>query len=227
MFSYMRNNPETWHKNFWPQVIKQSGKTYALIWLLLVWTAFTGKHKTVVICVLSLLLTLATVTAIKETVGRARPRNVIKAETKAEEDHFFHSHSFPSGDTASVFAAGTVLAFAVPWPVTIGFAACCCGVGFLRVVEMAHYPSDVFAGAALGILCGWLANKIAEKKPQIEHILRGLERKISIIGVIIIPIIMWLSQGPDNFKIFLKFYFPAAIVMLLAGRWLMNRQSAR
>jgi membrane-associated phospholipid phosphatase len=224
----MQNNPETWHKNFWPQVIKQLGKNYDLIWLLLVWVAFTGKRKTVIICLLSLLITLAAITAVKETVRRTRPRDVIKAQTATEDKKAVsRSWSFPSGDTASVFSAGTVLAFAVPWPVTIGFAGCCCGVGFLRVVELAHYPSDVLAGAALGILCGWIAIKIAQKKPQIENILGGLERKISIIGVIIIPIIMWKFQGLDNFKIMLKFYFPAAIVMLLIGRWLMNRQPVR
>ncbi len=60
--------------------------------------------------------------------------------------------SFPSGHTITAFAIATVFAERyrrhrwVPW-VAYGAAAL---VGFSRVTLQAHFPADVFAGAALG-----------------------------------------------------------------------------
>jgi undecaprenyl-diphosphatase len=227
VFSYMRSHPETWHKNFLPQALKQLGRGYALIWLLLIWVGFTGRHRTVIICLLSLLITLAAVTVIKEAVRRPRPRDVITAQTNVESrKDIFRSWSFPSGDTASVFAAGAVLAFAVPWPVTLVFAACCCGVGILRVAVLAHYPSDALGGAATGILCGWAAISIRNRYPGIESIFKGKERMLSFAGIILIPILIWFSKDIDDFRIFLEFYVPVALVIVVGGR-LRKLQKAR
>ena len=60
--------------------------------------------------------------------------------------------SFPSGHTIAAFSIATVFADRyrrhrwVPW-VAYGLAS---AVGFSRVTLQAHFPSDVFAGAALG-----------------------------------------------------------------------------
>ncbi len=61
--------------------------------------------------------------------------------------------SFPSGHATVAFACATVLALAVPrlrWPL-FGLAAL---VAFSRVYVGVHYPLDVLAGAALGVLIG-------------------------------------------------------------------------
>jgi membrane-associated phospholipid phosphatase len=219
VFSYLRENPPTWNKNFCVQAFKQLGKVYAPVWLLLFWAWITGKHKTAIICFLSLLITMAAVLPVKTLVRRLRPKDVIKAETKNEnETKLSRSWSFPSGDTASVFAVGTILAFAIRRPFIPGLAACCGGIGILRVAELAHYPSDVFGGAALGILCGWAAMRIRKLRPEIENIFKGREEILSFIGVIIIPILVWIFQGPDNLKMLLEFYFPAGLIISVAGR---------
>jgi membrane-associated phospholipid phosphatase len=60
--------------------------------------------------------------------------------------------SFPSGHAAGVFSVATVVAARyrnhrwVPW-VAYGFASV---ISFSRVTTSAHFPSDVFLGAALG-----------------------------------------------------------------------------
>ena len=64
----------------------------------------------------------------------------------------FKGSAFPSGHAAGVFSVATVVATRyhnhrwVPW-VVYGFAT---AVSFSRVTTSAHFPSDVFLGAALG-----------------------------------------------------------------------------
>ncbi len=210
VFSYLRENPQKWDRTLWAQALKLLGRGYPLVWFLLAWVWLTGKHKTVIVCLLALLITLAAVTVIKETVRRPRPRDAVTAETKVgDKKAVFKSWSFPSGDAASVFAAGAVLAFAMPWPATIVFALCCCGVAILRVAAMAHYPSDVLGGAATGILSGWSAILIRNRYPEIENIFKGREKMLSFIGVILILMLIWLLQGRDRLIMLLEFYAPS------------------
>jgi membrane-associated phospholipid phosphatase len=64
----------------------------------------------------------------------------------------FKGSSFPSGHSAGVFSVATVVATRyqrrrwVPW-VAYSFAAV---ISFSRISSSAHFPSDVFLGAALG-----------------------------------------------------------------------------
>jgi membrane-associated phospholipid phosphatase len=219
VFSYLRENPQTWQKFRWAEAVKQLGRAYPLIWLLLAWVWLTGKHKTVIVCLLALLITLAAVTVIKETVRRPRPRDVITVQTKGSDAKgIYKSWSFPSGDTASVFAAAAVLAFVMPWPATLAFAICCCGVAILRVVVLAHYPSDAFGGAATGILSGWLAILTRNRYPEIVNVFNGRERIISFIGVLVIPVLIWCLQDRNKLIILLEFYVPLVIIMVVVDR---------
>jgi len=71
-------------------------------------------------------------------------------------------HSFPSGHTASSFAAATALAFYYPKaaPLAYGVAV---GVGASRVHLGVHFPSDAAVGGVIGIGIGtfsaWLFKK--------------------------------------------------------------------
>lgn len=60
-------------------------------------------------------------------------------------------HSFPSADAASAFAGaiavGLIFPRARPW---LLLAACV--VAAMRVLRLAHWPSDVIAGAAVGVV---------------------------------------------------------------------------
>jgi membrane-associated phospholipid phosphatase len=95
--------------------------------------------------------------AIKAISRRKRPSDVVPGDSF--NDTFFNGgkspfkgSSFPSGHAAGAFAVATVVATRyhthrwVPWAV-YGFAT---AVSFSRITTSAHFPSDVFLGAALG-----------------------------------------------------------------------------
>lgn len=64
------------------------------------------------------------------------------------------SPSFPSGHTATAFALATSLSVKYPkWYVIAPSALWACSVGVSRMNEGVHYPSDVLAGAAIGVGC--------------------------------------------------------------------------
>lgn len=95
--------------------------------------------------------------AIKAVTRRKRPSDV--APGAPFNDTFFSGgkspfkgSSFPSGHAAGAFAVATVIAHRygrhrwVPWA-AYGFAT---AISLSRVTTRAHFPSDVFLGAALG-----------------------------------------------------------------------------
>jgi membrane-associated phospholipid phosphatase len=95
--------------------------------------------------------------AIKAVTRRKRPSDVPPG-TPFNDTFFsggkspFKGSSFPSGHAAGAFAVATVVATRyrthrwVPWAV-YGFAT---AVSLSRITTSAHFPSDVFLGAALG-----------------------------------------------------------------------------
>jgi protein-S-isoprenylcysteine O-methyltransferase Ste14 len=88
---------------------------------------------------------------------------------------------------------------------------------------LAHYPSDVLAGAALGIFCGWAAVRMRNRNPKIENVFGGAEQILSFIGIFSIPVFVWLFQGPDKLNILLTFYTPVAIIISLIA-WRLNKR---
>jgi len=95
--------------------------------------------------------------AMKAVTRRKRPIDVPPGQPF--DDTFFsggkspfHGSSFPSGHAAGVFSVATVVAeryrnhWWVPW-LAYSFAT---AISVSRVTNAAHFPSDVFLGAALG-----------------------------------------------------------------------------
>ena len=65
----------------------------------------------------------------------------------------YAQQSFPSAHTATVFGLAIGMSWAFPRGKYL-FIAIATLASIQRVVEFAHWPSDVLAGAAVGILCG-------------------------------------------------------------------------
>jgi len=95
----------------------------------------------------------------KSLSGRPRPRTVLGHKKSSNPDEFrgpFHGaawESFPSGHAASSMGAAVPLVLAAP---EIGVPVVCLSVciGGSRLVGLNHYPSDVIAGASLGLFFG-------------------------------------------------------------------------
>ncbi len=74
--------------------------------------------------------------------------------------------AFPSGHTATIFAAASTIAdtYHESWVPYVAYGTATI-VGISRVMESAHWPSDVFVGAIIGIG----STKIVENLPFNEH----------------------------------------------------------
>ncbi|MEK7473759.1 MAG: phosphatase PAP2 family protein [Patescibacteria group bacterium] len=121
----------------------------------------------------SALLALFTTNILGQLVGRFRPY-----EASSEIMRLIPSpltvHAFPSGHTAVAFACAAALTLGSPaWGMVALVLAT--GVGVGRVFAGVHYPSDVVAGAVLGILCAivirWMrvANTVRKSKKSTNH----------------------------------------------------------
>jgi undecaprenyl-diphosphatase len=69
------------------------------------------------------------------------------------------SYSFPSGHTASSFAAAVVIGYYIKnWrAMAYTFASL---IAFSRLYLFVHYPSDILAGILLGVICALLTIKL-------------------------------------------------------------------
>lgn len=76
--------------------------------------------------------------------------------------------SFPSGHSVTAFALAFVLARAYPRYAVL-FYGLAVLVALSRVYLVKHFPSDVVAGAAIGILAGWIVCRVAAFFPAHAH----------------------------------------------------------
>lgn len=114
----------------------------------------------------SLLINTAITQAMKYTFNRQRPYDayptIINPYT-IEKDA-----SFPSGHTSTAFALATSMSIQYKkWYVVVPAYAWAGSVGYSRMYLGEHYPTDVLAGAAIGIgsayLSEWLNKKLFKK----------------------------------------------------------------
>jgi undecaprenyl-diphosphatase len=96
---------------------------------------------------LSLIATSLLVLVVKRIVRRTRPS--LEVQSVVPPDRF----SFPSGHTAAAFSLAIAMFGAAPW-LAPGLLLLACCVGYGRMYLGVHYPLDVGAGAAIGLLTG-------------------------------------------------------------------------
>jgi membrane-associated phospholipid phosphatase len=73
-------------------------------------------------------------------------------------------YSFPSGHTSAAFCTATSLSLYFPkWYVIVPSYLWATSIGWARMYEGVHYPSDVLAGAIIGAGSAWLGHYIQHK----------------------------------------------------------------
>jgi undecaprenyl-diphosphatase len=87
--------------------------------------------------------------AVKAVVGEHRPRGFDPLMAMPR------SSSFPSGHAAISFACATVLSALVPRAAP-AFVALAAAIAYSRLYVGVHWPLDVVAGAALGVITALL-----------------------------------------------------------------------
>jgi undecaprenyl-diphosphatase len=81
---------------------------------------------------------------VKLAVGESRPTEPDPLVTIP------HSHSFPSGHTATAFAGATVLSFLAPRAAP-AFYVLAAAIAYSRLYVGVHFPLDVVGGAVIGV----------------------------------------------------------------------------
>lgn len=103
---------------------------------------------------------------LKYSINRARPYE--KYSFIYPYNTYESGKSFPSGHVSMAFATATTLTLECKkWYVIVPAYLWASGVGYSRLYLGEHYPTDVFAGAAVGagsaLLSNWLSKKIFKK----------------------------------------------------------------
>ena len=128
--------------------------TGCLIAVSLIWFLDRANKQAIPLIIGSVLLAGLITTIVKILVHRPRP--FVDLATVSEHITFteavFHNflQSFPSGHTATAFALAMALSllYSQGKPLFLSFAAI---VAMQRVVTQNHFPSDVIAGAVIGV----------------------------------------------------------------------------
>ena len=96
------------------------------------------------------------VSLLQTLVARPRPYQETGANIQPLRAKDSQNNSFPSRHTASAFVIGMVTLSACPWAGIACFAAGLY-IAIVRFLFGVHYPSDLLAGAILGVLFGVFA----------------------------------------------------------------------
>ena len=108
------------------------------------------------------LLADGTTQIFKDLVQRIRPCHVFQQVQLLQGAVCTGSFSFPSNHASNIFALAAFISYnyrrlAIPSFLAAGL------VGFSRIYLSVHYPTDVLAGAAWGMLLGFMAGMAARR----------------------------------------------------------------
>lgn len=98
---------------------------------------------------------------LKNLVARTRPFDVNTSVQLLIAKP--HDYSFPSGHTAASFAAVAALYFAGEKKMCAPALVLAVLIACSRMYLYVHYPTDILGGIIVGILCGYLANKVVHR----------------------------------------------------------------
>ena len=133
--------------------------TYGLVWLVigLVLAVVWRRAAPFALVVLAVAGADGIATLLKLAIGENRPSD------KGSLLTIPHSHSFPSGHSATAFAAATVLGWLVPRAAP-AFFTLALAIGYSRIYVGVHWPLDVVVGALTGVVTALLLLAVARRR---------------------------------------------------------------
>lgn len=126
------------------------GYFYAIIGILMLFINFDLAIRTIPTGLLAFAIELSVHKLIKHKTKRSRPFEIVPEirNLLPVPDKF----SFPSGHTGAAFVMATIFGTIVPGLLFPSLVIALL-IGFSRIYNGLHYPSDVLAGMILGISC--------------------------------------------------------------------------
>ena len=127
---------------------------------------------------------------LKPLIAEPRPLGVLDPDTFIIIGRQLKSFSMPSGHTLTAFAIAAGIYFAIPaarrqpfwWLFVLAALA-----GLSRVTVGAHWPADVFAGAAIGLFSGIMGAYVTTKLPRrLYEPQSWLMRQVAVMGLVAI-----------------------------------------
>jgi len=133
--------------------------THGLVWLALGLGLAAVRRRALpfVLVALAVLAADGLAGLVKAAVGEKRPTEPHPLVTIP------HSHSFPSGHTATAFAGAMVLSALAPRAAP-AFFALAAAIAYSRLYVGVHFPLDVVGGAAIGLLTALLLLAVARRR---------------------------------------------------------------
>lgn len=111
----------------------------------------------------SVIVAAAVTEGLKVAINRERPYIKYPLDIYPY-DNSEKGKSFPSAHTSLAFATATSLSLVCKkWYVVVPAYAWAAGVGYSRLYQGEHYPSDVLAGAVVGVGSAWLSHWLNKK----------------------------------------------------------------
>jgi len=207
----LSGRPVNWHLIWWVHALCSLGKAEVPVWLVAVFAVATRRAKPLMVTLAALILSTAVVVPLKVAVHRTRPQAGLASRQGVPPSQTFTTYdwtSFPSGDASTAFAVATALSHCMAglWrPLLYALAV---AISALRVTSLHHFPSDVFAGAAVGLLAGYLAISFYGRVPLLQVL--GLRlghapwRGLLAAILVLTPCVMALVDRGNPLVTFLK-----------------------
>lgn len=135
-------------QNRWFSAITNLGGAFFQIMLIVALLLMPGTRKTGIVLGIVQITVTASTQLLKLLVARVRPYQRLARiqPLRTEKDS-----SFPSGHTAAVFSTVWILGALAPAFFPFGLVLAVL-VGYSRIYLGVHYPSDVLAGGAIGLI---------------------------------------------------------------------------
>ncbi|MCL5282027.1 MAG: phosphatase PAP2 family protein [Planctomycetes bacterium] len=213
-----------WHHNTWLDGFRQLGKAGTPIWLLLAWSCITDRWRPTLALIVAMILVGVSVCPTKVLTRRCRPYMVMTtpepSPPRIQDIPWHKKTSFPSGDAATAFAAATTLAYFLSglWvPVLFATAG---AIATLRVIVLAHYPSDVLAGALVGVLCGVVAVRWMARWRELDRFRAGIRWRY-VVAVVLALVVFPVGPfvGMTSLRVFLDVYAVPLTILALLFYW--------